>query len=117
MWEITSLGSTPYGDRFDQNCMLNYLWANNRMNKPMWCNDEMYALMQDCWNWEPKDRPLFDQIIERLHAMYNREGQNSVSYFGCELITFMNHLTFFSLTPTDFSPAEAYRPLQPADAG
>ena len=65
--------------------MYSYLKNNKRMGKPMWCNDEMYDLMLDCWNWKPRERPQFAEIIERLEVMFVCEAQSSVSGFRLAL--------------------------------
>lgn len=74
LWELTSLGNSPY-EKVDPKNMYLYLQAGNRMSKPLWSNDEMYKLMLDCWNWDPKNRPLFDEIISRLELMYQNESE------------------------------------------
>ena len=69
--------------------MFLYLKAGKRMSKPLWCNEAMYKLMLECWNWDPKDRPLFDQIIQHLELMYQHEVQ-TVSTDELFLIVFFD---------------------------
>ena len=74
LWEITSLGKSPY-EKLNPNNMYAFLQSGKRMGKPLWCNDEMYELMLKCWNWNAKDRPTFNEIIQCLESMYTREVQ------------------------------------------
>ena len=46
---------------------------NGRPERPegnTWIGDAMWALMQDCWEREPANRPTIDHVITRLSAIY-----------------------------------------------
>ncbi|XP_022097095.1 tyrosine-protein kinase receptor Tie-1-like [Acanthaster planci] len=68
LWEISSVGATPYagikstslGTRFEN---------GYRLPKPDSCNDEIYGLMQQCWQENPKDRPPFKKVASILEGM------------------------------------------------
>ena len=79
LWELTSLGNSPY-EKLDPQDIYLYLKAGKRMSKPLWCNDEMYKLMLDCWHWNPNNRPMFDEIVKRLELMHKCEFK-PVSYY------------------------------------
>lgn len=76
LWELTSLGNSPY-ESVDPQDMFLYLKAGKRMERPLWCNADMYRLMLECWNWDPKDRPLFDKIIQYLDLLLQGEIENT----------------------------------------
>ena len=46
------------------------------MEQPEWCPLEFYAIMNDCWEKNPNDRPLFSQLVDRIgQIISNRSGQ------------------------------------------
>ncbi|XP_056131133.1 vascular endothelial growth factor receptor kdr-like isoform X2 [Lampris incognitus] len=66
MWEIFSLGASPYpGLQIDEEfcCRLK---EGTRMRAPEYSSSEIYQTMLDCWQGEPQDRPTFTELVERL---------------------------------------------------
>jgi len=45
--------------------------AGYRMPAPEGTPDEMYRLMLRCWEYEPENRPHFDQIYLVVDTLYN----------------------------------------------
>ena len=65
LWEIFTLGGSPYpGITTDE--FLSYLKGKKRMNQPESCPNEFYALMTNCWEDDPEDRPKFCEIYDRV---------------------------------------------------
>lgn len=46
------------------------------MECPTGCPNKVYAVMQDCWQWEPSLRPSFGEIRERLESLFNDTNLN-----------------------------------------
>uniref|UniRef100_A0A8C3AR93 Protein kinase domain-containing protein n=1 Tax=Cyclopterus lumpus TaxID=8103 RepID=A0A8C3AR93_CYCLU len=44
---------------------------NERLTIPSGCPDSFAELMRDCWTAEPKERPMFKQILSTLESMSN----------------------------------------------
>ncbi|XP_077290704.1 fibroblast growth factor receptor homolog 1-like [Arctopsyche grandis] len=65
LWEIMTLGGTPYPTVPGQ-YMYQHLSTGNRMEKPPCCSLEVYMLMRDCWSFQPSDRPSFTELVEDL---------------------------------------------------
>ncbi|XP_069175475.1 vascular endothelial growth factor receptor 1 isoform X2 [Procambarus clarkii] len=66
MWELFSLGSTPYpGIEVNQD-FLQLLERGYRMDRPKYANQEIYDVLLKCWEMEPMDRPNFAQTAESL---------------------------------------------------
>uniref|UniRef100_A0A8C4HPV6 receptor protein-tyrosine kinase n=1 Tax=Dicentrarchus labrax TaxID=13489 RepID=A0A8C4HPV6_DICLA len=66
MWEIFSLGASPYpGVQIDEEfcCRLK---EGTRMRAPEYSSSEIYQTMLDCWQGEPLERPTFTELVERL---------------------------------------------------
>ncbi|XP_013195761.2 fibroblast growth factor receptor 3 isoform X1 [Amyelois transitella] len=65
LWEIMTLGGTPYPTVPGQ-YMYQHLSAGHRMEKPPCCSLEIYMLMRECWSFSPGDRPSFTELVEDL---------------------------------------------------
>jgi serine/threonine protein kinase len=66
MWEIFSLGETPYPGMewgFDS---WKEILKGKRNDMPQYASDCLYGLMWDCWNLDPKSRPSFQFLWEAL---------------------------------------------------
>ncbi|XP_041653989.1 vascular endothelial growth factor receptor kdr-like [Cheilinus undulatus] len=82
MWEIFSLGASPYpGVQIDEEfcCRLK---EGTRMRAPEYSSSEIYQTMLDCWQGEPRDRPTFTELVERLgdllQASVQQEGKHYI---------------------------------------
>ncbi|XP_059522434.1 tyrosine-protein kinase receptor UFO isoform X3 [Myotis daubentonii] len=65
MWEIATRGQTPYPG-VENSEIYDYLHQGNRLKQPVDCLDGLYALMSQCWELNPQDRPSFSQLREDL---------------------------------------------------
>lgn len=66
LWEIFSLGASPYpGLHIDEDfcCRLK---EGTRMRSPEYSTPEIYQTMLDCWHGVPTERPTFTELVERL---------------------------------------------------
>ncbi|CAH2985684.1 unnamed protein product [Chilo suppressalis] len=68
LWEIMTLGGTPYPSVPGQ-YMYQHLSAGHRMEKPPGCSLEIYMLMRECWSFAPGDRPSFTELVEDLDKL------------------------------------------------
>ena len=95
MWEIFSLGETPYDSLYALNnpnqisrslSLLNYLSMNdeNRLGVPEFATPEIYEQMLVCWNYDLYKRPTFHLLALSLKQIY-RLNKSS------EKITRMKH--------------------------
>ncbi|XP_075691851.1 vascular endothelial growth factor receptor kdr-like [Rhinoderma darwinii] len=82
LWEIFSLGASPYpGVQIDEDfcCRLK---EGTRMRPPEYCTPEIYQTMLDCWQGVPTDRPTFTNLVERLgdllQANVQQEGKDYI---------------------------------------
>ncbi|XP_036155140.1 vascular endothelial growth factor receptor 1 isoform X1 [Myotis myotis] len=66
LWEIFSLGGSPYpGVQMDED-FCSRLKEGMRMRAPEYATPEIYQLMLDCWHRDPKERPRFAELVEKL---------------------------------------------------
>lgn len=72
LWEIVTLGSTPYPG-LSANDVMKKVIEGYRLEKPEHCHRELYNIMYYCWEAEPKDRPDFADIVNRLEPLINKD--------------------------------------------
>ncbi|XP_007240771.3 vascular endothelial growth factor receptor 3 isoform X1 [Astyanax mexicanus] len=66
LWEIFSLGASPYpGVQIDED-FCNQLKDGTRMRSPDTASPEIYGIMLACWQGEPRERPTFPALVEIL---------------------------------------------------
>nr|XP_017012577.2 LOW QUALITY PROTEIN: tyrosine-protein kinase receptor torso [Drosophila takahashii] len=68
LYEITTLGGMPYPS-VSPSDLLQLLRHGHRMKRPEGCTEEMFSVMESCWNSVPSHRPTFSGLKERLGAM------------------------------------------------
>ncbi|KAK3089709.1 hypothetical protein FSP39_005811 [Pinctada imbricata] len=68
LWEIATLGGTPYHG-LDTQQMCNLIKQGFRMRRPRNCDPALYAMMLQCWYERPESRPCIKEIVSRLQRM------------------------------------------------
>nr|XP_057923910.1 tyrosine-protein kinase receptor TYRO3 isoform X2 [Doryrhamphus excisus] len=68
MWEIASLGRTPYPG-VQNHELLNLLLSGYRLEPPDGCDHRLYDIMHSCWDTEESRRPGFKELVEKLKAL------------------------------------------------
>ncbi|XP_061754952.1 macrophage colony-stimulating factor 1 receptor 2 isoform X1 [Nerophis ophidion] len=79
LWEIFSLGKSPYPNVAVDTNFYKMIKDGCHMDQPEFAPAQMYQLMTLCWNLEPTDRPTFKMIgemIEKLLPSCNKAGQS-----------------------------------------
>ncbi len=66
LWEMFSLGKTPYPGIDPGSSFYDMLLNGYRMEKPGNCPMVIYRTMLECWAAEPSQRPLFNALMDRL---------------------------------------------------
>ncbi|KAJ8405469.1 hypothetical protein AAFF_G00319420 [Aldrovandia affinis] len=69
LWEIFSLGKSPYPSVLVDTKFYKMIKCGYQMSRPDFSPPEMYSIMKMCWNLEPTERPTFSkisQLIQRL---------------------------------------------------
>nr|XP_045380934.1 vascular endothelial growth factor receptor 2 [Camelus bactrianus] len=75
LWEIFSLGASPYpGVKIDEE-FCRRLKEGTRMRAPDYTTPEMYQTMLDCWHGEPNQRPTFSELVEHLGNLLQANAQ------------------------------------------
>lgn len=69
LWEIFSLGGTPYPGMVVDSSFYNKIKSGYRMSKPEHSPHDVYEVMMRCWNSEPEKRPSFLGLSETVAAL------------------------------------------------
>ena len=69
LWEIMTLGETPYTDLQGGREIVAFLDSGQRLGKPKGCPDAFYAVMYDCWLTDSHLRPAFTGLDRTLAGM------------------------------------------------
>jgi len=72
MWEIATLGSTPYPGMSGSEVMKK-VKEGHRLEKPEHCDREIFNMMFYCWDKDPAERPAFTQLVKDLEALLTKE--------------------------------------------
>lgn len=64
LWEIMTLGGTPYPSVPSVEKLFQLLRDGHRMEKPTNCSLEIYMMMRECWRYQPTQRPTFKELVE-----------------------------------------------------
>ncbi|XP_028300005.1 platelet-derived growth factor receptor alpha isoform X2 [Gouania willdenowi] len=80
LWEIFSLGGTPYPGMVVDSSFYNKIKSGYRMTRPEHAPNDVYEMMMKCWNSEPEKRPSFeglsDNVASLLPSSYRRHYDN-----------------------------------------
>ncbi|VDI63697.1 fibroblast growth factor receptor 3 [Mytilus galloprovincialis] len=79
MWEIFSLGDTPYPDVQSRD-VASKLKQGYKMKKPEYCDDAFYKIMLKCWHYHPNKRSGFAEVKDQLSHMF-QEGPSEEYYY------------------------------------
>ncbi|XP_038853128.1 vascular endothelial growth factor receptor 1-like [Salvelinus namaycush] len=82
LWEIFSLGASPYpGLNIDEE-FCHQLKEGTRMRSPEYSTPEIYSTMLACWEANPSDRPTFTGLVETLgdllEARVQQDGKDYI---------------------------------------
>uniref|UniRef100_A0A8C6ZNQ1 Tyrosine-protein kinase n=1 Tax=Nothoprocta perdicaria TaxID=30464 RepID=A0A8C6ZNQ1_NOTPE len=69
MWEAFSYGQKPY-KKMKGPEVISFIEQGKRMDCPMDCPAEMYALMQQCWIYRWEERPGFFSVENTIRSYY-----------------------------------------------
>ena len=83
LWEMFSLGKTPYPGIEPGQELYEKLLNNYRMSRPQCCPHDVYKIMLECWNSEPKHRPRFRELADILGDLIGRVGHGIIKVINC----------------------------------
>ncbi|VDH96957.1 proto-oncogene tyrosine-protein kinase Met [Mytilus galloprovincialis] len=72
MWELMTRGSAPYCDVNNWD-MHKYLQSGRRLKRTDFCPPPLYDIMMTCWEFDPDDRPTFQDVNLRITGLVEQE--------------------------------------------
>ncbi|XP_045902877.1 KIT proto-oncogene, receptor tyrosine kinase b isoform X2 [Micropterus dolomieu] len=76
LWEIFSLGNSPYPGMQVGSAFYRMIQEGHRMSRPEFAPVEMYDMMLSCWNHDPLKRPSFRKLVERTELLLSENTKN-----------------------------------------
>ena len=49
--------------------VMSFIKKGGRLERPEHCPEEVYVIMRSCWEEEPRDRPMFKQLLAQLEKL------------------------------------------------
>ncbi|XP_051550662.1 megakaryocyte-associated tyrosine-protein kinase isoform X1 [Myxocyprinus asiaticus] len=71
LWEIFSYGRQPY-PKMSVSEVRERVGQGYRMEPPDECPPDIYTIMRSCWNTEPKKRPSFHKLRDKLEKEHTK---------------------------------------------
>ncbi|KAJ1364364.1 hypothetical protein KIN20_024450 [Parelaphostrongylus tenuis] len=66
LWEMFSYGEMPWNGKTGAEILYLIDQKRQHLDRPTTCPEDMYALMEECWNYIALERPTFAQIITQF---------------------------------------------------
>ncbi|XP_060722757.1 mast/stem cell growth factor receptor kita isoform X2 [Tachysurus vachellii] len=85
LWEIFSLGSSPYPGIPVDSKFYKMIKEGYRMDSPEFAPSEMYEIMQSCWDADPSRRPSFGKIVEKVEQQISDSTKHIYLNFSSRL--------------------------------
>ncbi|XP_040023465.2 receptor-type tyrosine-protein kinase FLT3 isoform X1 [Gasterosteus aculeatus] len=87
LWEIFSLGVTPYPGMKVDHTFYSMIEKGFKMECPYYANDSVYSMMCKCWSLDPSNRPSFSKLVtlmcdwltEREEKLYHNTSDQTTS--------------------------------------
>lgn len=95
LWEMYTFGDIPYGN-IGENDLITLLDCGGRLKVPVLCPKNVFQIMLECWNLEPKNRPIFRHLAEYFVQNIIVEFWNDKNWTKYSEITILLFISFYS---------------------
>ncbi|XP_024864474.1 insulin-like growth factor 1b receptor [Kryptolebias marmoratus] len=83
LWEIATLAEQPYQGLSNEQ-VLRFVMEGGLLEKPQSCPDMLFELMRMCWQYNPKMRPSFVEIIGSLKDDLEPSFREASFYYSAD---------------------------------
>ncbi|XP_038136631.1 mast/stem cell growth factor receptor kita isoform X2 [Cyprinodon tularosa] len=85
LWEIFSLGNSPYPGMPVDAKFYKQIKEGYRMDAPEFAPNEMYQIMSSCWDADPFKRPPFRKVVESIEQLLSDATKHIYLNFSSRL--------------------------------
>ncbi|XP_032384009.1 macrophage colony-stimulating factor 1 receptor isoform X1 [Etheostoma spectabile] len=78
LWEIFSLGKSPYPSVAVDSRFYKMVKRGYQMCQPNFAPAEIYMIMKMCWNLEPTERPTFSKITQMIERLLRDQSEQEL---------------------------------------
>ncbi|KAI4896207.1 hypothetical protein NFI96_030855 [Prochilodus magdalenae] len=82
LWEIFSLGNSPYPGVPVGSMFYRMIQDGYRMSEPEFAPSEIYEVMRWCWSADPLKRPTFKKLVERTEMLLSETTKHVSVYLN-----------------------------------
>ncbi|VDK61397.1 unnamed protein product [Onchocerca ochengi] len=68
LWEILTLGQQPFSGKNNVQVM-SFVKNGGKPEKPQFCPNEIFAIVERAWIYDPEERPRFADLLPELEAL------------------------------------------------
>uniref|UniRef100_A0A8C6M5M8 Mast/stem cell growth factor receptor Kit n=1 Tax=Nothobranchius furzeri TaxID=105023 RepID=A0A8C6M5M8_NOTFU len=87
LWEIFSLGNSPYPGMPVDAKFYKLIKEGYRMDTPEFAPSDMYQIMSSCWDPDPFHRPPFRKVVESIEQQLSDATKHVSSFtFYCQIL-------------------------------
>jgi len=79
LWEIFTKGDNPYPTLLNTE-VIDGVIKGERLTRPNSCPDEVWRIMNNCWNEDPSKRPSFLEIADQLTEVMTKIDDTDSSF-------------------------------------
>lgn len=76
LWEIFTLGSSPYPN-INVTGIIHSIQSGVRNEKPLLASNTIYQIMCNCWQFDPKERLSFSELVNLLELQINEHDDRT----------------------------------------
>jgi len=69
MWEACAYGKLPYSNIDNSDIIRQHKLSDRRLSQPSLCSDNLWTIINECWESEPKERPRFQSLKESISSL------------------------------------------------
>ncbi|XP_032416540.1 insulin-like growth factor 1 receptor [Xiphophorus hellerii] len=125
LWEIATLAEQPYQGLSNEQ-VLRFVMEGGLLEKPQNCPDMLFELMRMCWQYNPKMRPSFVEIISSIKEELDPSFKEVSFYYSADNkpteapqlhLDKLDHSTDVPLESSSSSQQQQQNPPSPSSEG
>jgi len=83
VWELFTRGQPPYDGKSMEE-LVRFLEDGNRLPRPDYCSDDLWNVVQCCWDADPRMRPTFDTLLIEIGDILDAYERNNPDQMNVE---------------------------------